>query len=192
LRAYTAEMRNFAPELPNITFRDRLVIHDKAHELHLAFCGRGHTAGDIIVYCPQKKVIATGDLLHGFLPYIGDGYPLEWPATLKAVAEFDFLHAIGGHGAVQHTRERLTQMSAYIRELAEAVSRGKRAGRSAAQLQAAITPASLKSLGGGYGSFVAASLKKYAIENELTPPETVLANGVKENVASTFKALENR
>ena len=33
-KAYMAEMRNYAPELPTVTFQDTLVIHDKAHELH--------------------------------------------------------------------------------------------------------------------------------------------------------------
>jgi len=49
------------------------VLHDPAHELHLLRRGRGHTAGDVIVFCPQKKVVATGDLLHCFLPFLNDG-----------------------------------------------------------------------------------------------------------------------
>ncbi|MGA2327146.1 MAG: MBL fold metallo-hydrolase [Bryobacteraceae bacterium] len=36
-RAYMSEMRDYAPELPNLTFQDNLVLHDKAHDLHLAF-----------------------------------------------------------------------------------------------------------------------------------------------------------
>ena len=63
--AYLDEMRDYAPELPDITLDRGLILHDKAHDLHLVFRGRGHTAGDVVVYCPQKKVVATGDLLHG-------------------------------------------------------------------------------------------------------------------------------
>jgi len=187
-QAYLVEMRNWTPELPNITFSDHLVIHDKAHTLHLAFRGRGHTAGDIVVYCLEKKVLASGDLLHGFLPYIGDGYPREWPGTLKSCAEFEFEHAIGGHGDVQHTRERLPQMAAYIAELTEAVAKGKQAGRTVQQLQAQITPATLKSLeSGGYGRYVAANLT--AAYPGLAPSEDPLVAGVRENVAATFQAL---
>jgi glyoxylase-like metal-dependent hydrolase (beta-lactamase superfamily II) len=189
-RAYEAEMRNYSPELPTMTFDRQLILHDKAHELHLAFRGRGHTAGDIVVCCPQKNVIATGDLLHGFLPFIGDGYPREWPATLKAVGEFDFTNVIGGHGGVQRTRERLPQMAAYIEELTGMVARGKEQGRQVAELQREITPASLRSLSGGYGEFVAGQL--VAADDSATPPAPAeaLANGVKENIASTWKALE--
>lgn len=190
-RAYVAEMRNFTPELPNITFCHHLIIHDKAHQLHLAFRGRGHTAGDIVIFCPQKKVIATGDLLHGFLPYLGDGYPLEWPRTLRSVGDMGFQTVIAGHGGVQRTRERLEQMAAYIEELSEAVAKGKRAGQTAEQLQAAVRPASLKSLeSGGYGRYVSENLVKYYGDYEMYNPPEALAVAVKENVADTFNTLE--
>src|SRR5262249_300638 len=84
-QAFLDEMRNVAVELPNVTFDDHLVIHERAHDLRLSFRGRGHTAGDIVVFCPQKRVIATGDLLHGFFPAIGDGYPRDWPRTLRSI-----------------------------------------------------------------------------------------------------------
>lgn len=184
-------MQDASFALPNITFDQNLIIHDKASELHLAFRGRGHTSGDIIVFSPDKKVLASGDLLHGWLPYIGDGYPREWPRTLRALAEFPFEHVIGGHGAVQHTRERLPQVAAYIEELTEAVSQGKHKGRTVAQLQETITPATLKSLAsGGYGEYVAAETVKYYFDAALGTPAEALAGGIKENVASTFKALE--
>jgi cyclase len=190
-RAFLAEMRNYSFELPNVTFDRNLIIHDKAHDLHLAFRGRGHTAGDIVVFCPQKKALASGDLLHGFLPYVGDGYPLEWPRTLRALAVFPFEHVIGGHGGVQHTRERLAQEAAYIEELTEAVSKGKEQGQTLEQLQAAITPATLKSLAdGGWGDYIAAQTVEYYYDSVLQEPAEALAGGIKENVASTVKALE--
>jgi glyoxylase-like metal-dependent hydrolase (beta-lactamase superfamily II) len=190
--AFMSEMRDYALELPSMTFQDNLVLHDKAHELHLAFRGRGHTAGDIVVFCPQKKVIASGDLAHGFLPYIGDGYPREWPRTLKSVEEFDFAQVIGGHGAAQHGRDRMVQMHAYLEELAAAVETGKRDGRTVEELQRTITPASLKSLQrDGYGEFVSASIIRYGGGLPGRTPAEVLAAGVKDNVAATYRALEN-
>ncbi len=190
-KAYLAEMRSYQPELPTITFQDTLVLHDRAHELHLAFRGRGHTAGDVVVYCPQKKAIATGDLAHGFLPYIGDGYPREWPKTLRTVAEFDFDHLAGGHGAPQRGRDRMLQMAAYIEELTELVAKGKREGRTEQELEKSIRPADLKSISnGGYGEFVVASLKKYsAIEPAVTRAE-ILEDGVRGNIAAIYATLD--
>lgn len=187
-RSFAREMAGYQVELPNVTFDQNLVLHDPAHELHLAFRGRGHTAGDIVVFCPQKKVIASGDLLHGWLPYIGDGYPREWPRTLDAIGEFPFESVIGGHGEPQRSRERLPQMRAYIAELAEVVEGGRRQGRTVEQLQKEITVEKMKSLGGGYGEYVSGQLVKYG-GGEGTPAEA-LAESLKENVASACRALE--
>lgn len=187
---YISEMRNYAPELPNVTLERDLVLHDKAHDLHLVFRGRGHTAGDVVVWCPQKKVVATGDLLHGFAPYIGDGYPLEWPRTLHSVAECDFGHVIGGHAAVQHTRERLGQMATYIEELTEAVVVGRRQQKSVERLQQEITPATLKSLSRGYGDFISASTLRFGMNRPgLTAAEALVA-AVRSNTAHIHAALE--
>jgi len=189
MRAYMSEMRGVTFELPDITFSDNLVLHDPAHELHLAFRGRGHTAGDVVVFCPQAKVVAAGDLIHGWLPFLGDGYPKEWPATIESVGKFDFNHVIGGHGGVQHSRERMGQFAGYIRELTEAVDAGKRQGRTIEQLQASITPATLKSLNGGYGEFVGGQITKSGGPMSGTPAEA-LAGGLKSNIADTYKALD--
>jgi glyoxylase-like metal-dependent hydrolase (beta-lactamase superfamily II) len=178
-RAYMAQMRDYQPELPDVTFSENLVLHDKAHELHLAFRGRGHTAGDVVVFCPQAKVLATGDLLHSWLPYIADGFPREWPGTLRTVRGFEFEHVIGGHGGVQHSRQRLDQFAGYIEELTEAVDAGKRKGLTVEQLQSTITPASLKSLGGGYGEFVGGQITHYDGQQELNEPADVVAGSVK-------------
>lgn len=188
--AYAAEMKSYAPELPNITFERDLILHDKAHDLHLAWRGKGHTAGDVVVYCPQKKVVATGDLMHGFAPFIGDGYPSIWPGTLRELTKFPFEHLIGGHGAVQHTRERVSQKAAYIEELTNAVRAGKAGGQTAAQLQNAITPASLKSLN-VYGGFLMDSLSKYLLQAPGASRESILEGAVRGNVANIYDRLES-
>src|SRR5262252_1879664 len=68
--AYQAELKSFTPELPDITFTQSHVIKDRAHDLHIEFHGRAHTAGDVVVFCPQQRVMATGDAVIGFLPNI--------------------------------------------------------------------------------------------------------------------------
>lgn len=186
--AFIAEMKDYVPELPNITFENALVLHDKAHELHLTFRGRGHTAGDIVLFCPQKKVIATGDLLHGWLPNFGDGYPKDWPHTLDTLTEFPFERAGGGHGGVQ-SRQIIGQMGGYIRELTEAVDAGKRRGQTLPALQSALTPATLKSLGGGYGEALQEQMKRFSINTMITPPAQALADGIKGNIADVFRLL---
>jgi cyclase len=188
---YLAEMKNYTPELPNVTLTSDLIIHDKAHDLHLAFRGRAHTAGDVVVFCPQKKVIATGDVLHGFAPFIGDGYPREWSNTLLRISEFEFDHVIGGHAAVQHGRARLYQVGNYLEELTDRVNRGKSRNKTLQQIQDEITPASLRSLSdGGYGDFISASARKYTVQITGSPQADPLSASVRSNVADIYNALD--
>ncbi|MGA2327145.1 MAG: hypothetical protein ABSH05_12760 [Bryobacteraceae bacterium] len=82
-------------------------------------------------------------------------------------------------------------MTAYIEELVAAVEAGKREGRSIEELQRTVTTATLKSLGrDGYGEFVSASLMRYTPGPPDRTLAEILASGVKENVASTYRALE--
>ena len=155
LEAFASEMRNFTPVLPTVTFGQTHVIQDKAHDLHVEFHGRAHTAGDVVVFCPQKRVVATGDMILGGLPFLGDSFPKEWPATIDSVAKLAFDHVAGGHGAVQHGRERMTGLRNYIEELSARVDAGKRAGQSLAEIQGRIPVTSIKALqANAYGELV--------------------------------------
>jgi len=50
---------------PTVTFTDRLTIPlggDRG-DLELAYCGRGHTAGDIVAWLPKHRIMFAGDLV---------------------------------------------------------------------------------------------------------------------------------
>ncbi|MBL8235555.1 MAG: hypothetical protein JNL98_44100, partial [Bryobacterales bacterium] len=108
-QAYIREMQGAVPELPDITFQDRMTLHDKKQELQLMFRGRAHTGSDICVVSPSRGVVATGDLVVGFIPGMGDGFPLEWPSTLRSLAEVEFTQVLPGHGSLQTSKARLDQ-----------------------------------------------------------------------------------
>src|SRR6266852_3809159 len=98
LQAYRTEMKNYSLELPAITFAKSYVIKDRAGDLHVEFHGRAHTAGDIVVFSPQKRVLAAGDMINGFLPNLADGYPKPWSATIDSFGQLSYDHLIAGHG----------------------------------------------------------------------------------------------
>ncbi|HEY7303481.1 MAG TPA: MBL fold metallo-hydrolase [Bryobacteraceae bacterium] len=188
LRAYQAELRNYTLELPTITFDTSYLIRDKAHDLHVEFHGRAHTAGDVVVFCPQKRAVATGDMILGFLPYIGDGFPRTWPKTIDSVAKLSIDHVLPGHGPVQSGRQTMTNERNYIEELTSKVAAGKDAGKSVADLQKTITMASLKSLqSNGYANYVTANYSSLLPEFE---PAAGLENSVKTNIAEIYKNLD--
>ena len=186
-QAYLAEMKNFSLELPTIAFAKSHVIKDRAGDLHVEFHGQAHTAGDVIVFCPQKKVASTGDMIHGFLPYAADGFPKAWPKTIDSVASRAFDKILPGHGPVHPVRDRMMHLRNYIEELTARVEEGKKAGKSVAELQKTITVASLKSLAAnGYSKYLEGNLYKYFPN---FGPGAPLQAGVSTNVEHIYKRL---
>ncbi|HEY3706934.1 MAG TPA: MBL fold metallo-hydrolase [Terracidiphilus sp.] len=155
IESYRAEMKNYALELPTITFDKTHVLQDGAFDLHLEWHGRSHTSGDVFVFCPQRKAVATGDASHGWVPNIGDGYPQQWPGTIDEVMKADFEHVLGGHGPMQHNRGVMTSQRNFIEELTQRVAEGKTGGQPLEEMQKRITVRSLKSLeSNGYGELL--------------------------------------
>ena len=153
--AFQAEMTNFELELPTITFAKSHVIKDRAHDLHIEFHGRAHTAGDVVVFCPQKRVVAAGDLINGALPYMPDAYPKAWPKTIDSVGQLRFDQVLTAHGPVMD-RGRMTNFRNFIDEMNARVEEGKKAGKTLDELKKSITIESLKSLqDNGYAKYVA-------------------------------------
>jgi len=187
LKTYQTEMKNYTLELPTITFAKSHVIKDTAGDLIIEFHGRAHTAGDIAVFSSQKHVVASGDVIIGFLPNIADGYPRPWPATINSVGQLAFDHIIPGHGPVQYGRGRMTQMRNYIEELTGRVEEGKKAGKPLAELQKTLTMTSIKSLqADGYGSYVADNLKNFSV---YLGQKTAVEDRLSANVEAIYKNL---
>jgi glyoxylase-like metal-dependent hydrolase (beta-lactamase superfamily II) len=89
---------------PTVTFSDRLTIPlGGSHgDLVLAYCGRGHTAGDIVAWLPRERILFAGDLVEARAAlYTGDAFHNDWAAsTLDNVAAFGAEALVGGRGAV--------------------------------------------------------------------------------------------
>lgn len=189
MEAYQQEMKNYTLELPTITFATSHVIQDKAHDLHIEFHGHAHTAGDVVVYCPQKKAISSGDMIHGVMPFIADGFPKTWPKTIDSVGGRDFTRLLPGHGPVQQNRQPMTGMRNYIEELTGRVERGKTEGKTVADLQKLITFASLKSLqSNGYAKYIADNA--YKVFPNFSAPATSLQNDININIGEVYKNLD--
>lgn len=179
LKAYRIELANYSPDLPTLTFAKSHVLKDPGGDLQLEFHGRAHTAGDIVVFSPRKRVVASGDMISGFLPNMGDGYPSEWPGTITSVEKLAFDQTITGHGPVQHDRARIAQLRNYIEELTSRVEAGKKAGKSLPELKKSITVGSLKSFGAhGYAEYVAKNLDEFTVHFGPNPIEGRLAGNI--------------
>jgi glyoxylase-like metal-dependent hydrolase (beta-lactamase superfamily II) len=181
LEAYQQEMKSFPLELPTVTFGNTHVIQDSSADLHIEFHGRAHTAGDIQVFSPTKKALGAGDTIIGFLPNLNDGYPRSRTKTIDSIAELQFDNIVGGHGAVQHGRARMTQFQNYIGDLTSRVERAKKAGTPLAELQKTITAASLPTLREQFREYVADNLERYSV---YIGAKTALEDRLSANIAA--------
>jgi glyoxylase-like metal-dependent hydrolase (beta-lactamase superfamily II) len=106
IEAETPELAGLLDEVvidpPDRTFVERATVEVGGRPIELRYLGRGHTDHDIVVTIPGTGVVWAGDLLEGgAVPFFGDGYPLDWPATARALADLvdpDSGVAVPGHG----------------------------------------------------------------------------------------------
>ena len=94
---------------PDVTFSDRMAIDlggDRG-ELVLQYCGRGHTAGDIVAWLPRQKILFAGDLVEAQAAlYTGDAFHTDWSTgTLDRVKAFGAEALVGGRGAIPRGRK---------------------------------------------------------------------------------------
>jgi cyclase len=187
LQAYQVELKDFTLELPTITFDKSYLLQDPAFDLHIEFHGHAHTAGDVVVYCPQARAIATGDVIHGFLPNIADGFPRSWPGTIDSIGAADFNTILPGHAALQTGRTEMTNLRNYIEELTGRVEQAKQAGLTLAEMQQRITVASLKSLhSNGYEGYLSRMSVLSHAQFSKVPP---LQSDVNGNIADVYRNL---
>jgi glyoxylase-like metal-dependent hydrolase (beta-lactamase superfamily II) len=186
--AYAAELENYTLELPTITFDKSYALPDAAFELHAEFHGYAHTGGDVVVFCPARQVVATGDMIHGIIPNIADGYPHSWPGTIKSVGQLGFAKILPGHSVQQNGRTMMQCMGNYIEELTGKVQDGKKAGLSVAEMQKRFTVASLKSLqSNGYAEYIVRNTNQLTPHFGELPP---LQDSVNENISDIYKNLD--
>ncbi|MFB9907132.1 MBL fold metallo-hydrolase [Allokutzneria oryzae] len=97
---------------PTMTFTDKMTISlgEDRDDLILAYCGRGHTSGDIVAWLPEHKILFAGDLVESQAAlYTGDAYHGEWAmSTLEKLASLRAEVLVGGRGPVVHGREAVT------------------------------------------------------------------------------------
>jgi glyoxylase-like metal-dependent hydrolase (beta-lactamase superfamily II) len=160
-QSYLAELKAMQFRLPSLTFDRSLVIHQKTRTVELLFMGKAHTDGDVFVYLPKEKFIATGDALHGWTPFMADSYPLDWIKTLKAVEQLDFDYAVGGHGDVMRGKAMFQLWEQYFTDLIAQTTTVYTSGGSIADAVTRVTAALLPK----YGSKFPSTYKEDAVEN---------------------------
>lgn len=116
------------PTPPTLTLTQTMTLHLGAREVRIMFLGRGHTAGDVVVYLPKERIVATGDLLVNGTSYMGDAFVPEWIDTIAALKKLDLGTVLPGHGAAFTDLAKLDHWQAYLRDFWAQAQRFHKAG----------------------------------------------------------------
>lgn len=91
-------VRDFRVRLPSVVFTDRLTLHLAGLTVELRYVP-GHTRNSIVAYCPEERVLLTGDnVCEAGLPSFQDSRLRDWFDALDTIAGYDFDVLVCGHG----------------------------------------------------------------------------------------------
>jgi glyoxylase-like metal-dependent hydrolase (beta-lactamase superfamily II) len=133
-----SQYRNFEPAYPNLTFSDALTIHSGQREIRLWHPGTGNTPGDLVMWLPEEKILASGDIVVWPTPYGHGGRAKEWAKTLRTLAAMDFETLIAGHGGVQTDRDYLKLMADTLESVSGQVATLSALGKTLEETQDAV------------------------------------------------------
>ena len=134
---HLAGTKTVVPKPPTVTLDDHLTLFRGGREIRLLFLGRGHTAGDIVVYLPKERAVITGDLLVEGTSYIGDAFITDWIQTLDRLRALDYEVTLPGHGSAFTGKAKIDHFQAYLRDFwtqAQALHKAGTPAEAAAKL----------------------------------------------------------
>jgi glyoxylase-like metal-dependent hydrolase (beta-lactamase superfamily II) len=123
-----------ADHLPTqVTTKNKETLTIDGEKLELFHWAPAHTSGDLIVYLPNEKIVATGDIIAISNPYprIHDekhGSTEGWITTAKEMAALDADTFVPGHGSIQtkaDIQKRIADAEARRAQVKEMVAQGK-------------------------------------------------------------------
>ncbi|HEV7889096.1 MAG TPA: MBL fold metallo-hydrolase [Pyrinomonadaceae bacterium] len=122
------ELKTIHLVLPTVTFDQRLTLYQGGREIQILYFGRGNTRGDVAVYLPRERVLATGDLLVHPVPFAYGSFLGEWIQAMKKLRELDAAVIVPGHGPLMRDKEYLDTVIALLEsvtsQVQDAVKRG--------------------------------------------------------------------
>jgi cyclase len=123
--------RGFQPILPTITVTGQLTLYHGGRTVEISYLGRGHTSGDLVVYLPQERIVAAGDLVIWPVPLIGSdqSHVGAWAASLTRLRALQPNIIVPGHGPLlrddTYVQLMIRLLTSVQQQTAAAVARGE-------------------------------------------------------------------
>jgi len=129
--------------MPTQTFRDQMTVYLGGKEVQILYLGKGHTAGDSVVFVPQDRIAYLSELyFHEEYPFMADGWGVSWIETLGKIEALGADIFVPAHGTIpanpRETREGLRRAKARLIATRDAVQREIARGTTEEQAVAAI------------------------------------------------------
>ncbi len=103
--------------VPNATFEDHMTLFLGCKEIQFLRLGNAHTAGDIVMWLPQDKVVATGDIVTAPIPLMPSPYIHDYVDVLNKIKALGFKKLVPGHGAVESDPQYIDLLMDTIRSV---------------------------------------------------------------------------
>lgn len=114
------QMQNFDPTFPDIpliypdiTFLGNLSLNSNKVELH--YLGESHTAGGLVVYFPEEKILYAGCILKEKKGNLEDANISEYRKVLEKLKKFDAPTIISGHFSAIHGPSLINKFLDFLR-----------------------------------------------------------------------------
>ncbi|HEX4381541.1 MAG TPA: MBL fold metallo-hydrolase, partial [Myxococcales bacterium] len=102
-----AENKRTTYVVPGGAFEDRLTLYLGGRELRFIHLGDAHTKGDVILWLPREKIVATGDIVTAPVPLMPSPYTNDYETVLNRIKALGFTALVPGHGQTQHDAQYL-------------------------------------------------------------------------------------
>lgn len=129
IKVMAAEFDRAEVAPPDLIVDHELTLLRGARTIQVSYLGKGNTEGDLVVWLPESRILASGDLVVAPIPYGFGSFPAEWQATLERLKAYDFELLVPGHGAPMADIGHIATVQALLRsaqaQAAAAVARGE-------------------------------------------------------------------
>lgn len=140
-RAHVERNRGARFLVPDLAFDDDRLRLDLGGITVELLHAPGHTRGDIVVWSPERRVLAAGDLVDD-LPYVGHGYPRRWGEALDRLLALDPATVVPGHGPLFAGTTQIALVRRFLGDLVSAAQQARANGggtaAAAARFDAAL------------------------------------------------------
>lgn len=146
--------------IPGLTHPNRVFSGKTSADLggvsaEIIHAGRGHTAGDTVVWLPEEKILFAGDLVErGAAPYCGDAHFADWPETIAKLRKLGAKAVVPGRGPALTTPEEIAAgfdgTERFVSKLFSLVRDRAAAGKTLGEIYRDVYPQMEEEFGGWF------------------------------------------